>query len=277
MQVTVQWAEGDSGNGPDLGWLLNEGVCTVRVRLIACSMLVAMSVGAAGCALSPSVVGHAASSSAATATPQATATLAPGAATLPGPVAVVAPGAIHVPTKGSSERVALMDAARARLGTSSQFVVNQLKSDSAWAIGELTPTSGGATVFVAFRNRVDGGWEAVWNGVSGGPAGVTAADARFSPGVIASIDWAGKPLTSVILAAAKKLASSNGSAPVTGAKITDTTQDSKGRWWAAVHIDNNIDGGTVVIYRDGGTWKYFAFGTGLEESALPKDVKLILY
>lgn len=254
-----------------------KGVRSVRVRLVFCATLVAVLVGAAGCASSSAVKGRAASSVAATTTPQATATLVPTAPAAPAPVAVMASGALHVPAKDTPERVALMNAARARLGTSSTFVVNQLESDSAWAVGELTPTSGGAAVFVAFRDRVDGGWEAIWHGVSGGPAGATAADARFSPGVIASIDWAGRPSSAAILAAAKRLAPLNGSGPVTGAKIVDTTQDSKGRWWAAVHIDNNVDGGTVVIYRDGDTWKCFDFGTGLDESALPKGVKLTLY
>lgn len=248
----------------------------VGVRVISCSILLAVSVGVVGCAASPKAVGGGASS-VATSTPEATAAVEATTTTDSGPPPVVASGALHQPAQGSAERTALMDAARDRIKTSSQFVVHQLESDNAWAVGELAPSGGGATVFVSFRNEVDGGWQAIWNGAAGGPAGTTRADARFSPQVIAGIDWSGKPSTDDILAAAKKLAPLNGSAPVTGAKLNDITQDSKGRWWAAVIIENNVDGGVIVIYRDNGKWKCYAFGTGLEESDLPKDVKLSYY
>jgi hypothetical protein len=82
------------------------------------------------------------------------------------------------------------------------------------------------------------------------------------------------PTSAAILAAARRLAPLNGSAPVTGARIADTTQDSQGRWWAAVTIENEVDGGVIVLYRDADTWKCFVFGTGLDEADLPKDVQL---
>lgn len=170
-----------------------------------------------------------------------------------------------------------MNAARVRLKVSSEFVVHQLKSDYAWAVGELTPVKGGATRFVAFRNQAAGGWRAIWSGRTDGPAGARRADPRFSRKVIASIDWTGKPSTPQILVAARRLAPLNGSARVTGAKIADVTRDSRGRWWAAVYIDTVVDPGGIVVYRDGGTWKCGAgFGTDLPGiiEALPRDVRL---
>jgi hypothetical protein len=191
-----------------------------------------------------------------------------------GPVAVVASGALHTPALGSPERQSLMDAARAHLGApaSKKFVVYQLKSDGAWAIGELMLD--GKTAFYAWRNEVAGGWKVFWSGPPGGPDAALAVDDRLPKAVIDATDWLGKPTNDAMVAAAVKLYLSGGAPKDKGATFGQATQDSKGRWWAVVFVKNDIDGAIVVIYRDKGTWKLRDMGTGIEPSDLPSDVKL---
>lgn len=240
-------------------------------RPIAIAVLLCASVGLVAC--SPPAPASTRTQPPAV-TPPATSTVAPTSTTPAGPPAVVPSGALHTPAMGSAERTALMGAARAFSGLSagSKFVVRQLKSDGAWAVGELS--LGSKTSFYAFRNQVDGGWKAFSSGPAGSSSKATHSDPRLSRAVVAAIDWTGMPTESEMVAAAKRLAKATGTIVVGGAKFGSATQDSKGRWWAEVDITNNIDGAIVIIYRDHGTWKLFDAGTGIDPSSLPPDVKL---
>jgi hypothetical protein len=108
-----------------------------------------------------------------------------------GPAVAASSGKTYTPSK--DERKPMMDAARRRLGTDSQFVVLQLVSDGAWAVGYLQTVKGGGNSWLAWRNEAGGGWQAIWSATDSSYAAtlILATDARFSQGVLSQVNWGG--------------------------------------------------------------------------------------
>ncbi|MBI5231295.1 MAG: hypothetical protein HY876_03920 [Coriobacteriales bacterium] len=191
-------------------------------------------------------------------------------------------GPLHTPQPGSAERQALADAARKQLDTTSRFIVNQMYSNGAWAIAQLTPKNGGASSFVAFRHW-DDGWTAYWDRrVADRDSGLKDADPRISDEVVDAVSWKGKkppaassgrPSNSEVASAARSIVSkSNPDVEITGTEVMGVAKDSQGRWWGWVVVKgpSNVDPLTVYLYKSGGSWKLWDYGT--EPKPVPGDV-----
>jgi hypothetical protein len=192
---------------------------------------------------------------------------------------VAASGSVVTPKQGDVVRTALMDAARVKLGTSSQFYVLALKTDGAWAVAALRTVDGGKGAWVAFRNELPGGWVAFWSGdVTDSGKAVKAADARFADAVLAATDLemdVGKPTVAEAEAAVLKIAKKTyPTIPTKTAKAAGLGVDSKGAWWVQAWTDAGLEyeGEQWFAYYDGTTWKLKEYGTGLERSDLPADI-----
>ncbi len=70
--------------------------------------------------------------------------------------------AVLEPKMGTAERTALMDAARAYLGISNQFLVWQLFVHDDHAVADITPVGGGQRNLVSFV-RENGRWQGQWH------------------------------------------------------------------------------------------------------------------
>jgi hypothetical protein len=86
-----------------------------------------------------------------------------------------------------------------------------------------------------------------------------------------------RPTDSEITAVVKKFAARQNSdvalARVASIKVA---RDSRGRWWVsarAVPAKSMYDEATLYLYKQGAKWKLKAFGTNVDTSALPKDVR----
>lgn len=80
----------------------------------------------------------------------------------------VSSGAVTTPKTGSAVRTALMDAARASLGTTTKFVVHQLYVQGDAAVGDIQPESGSPRMFIAWTGGPDA-WEVGWTANFGAP------------------------------------------------------------------------------------------------------------
>jgi len=152
----------------------------------------------------------------------------------------LATGPISTPAAGTSTRQALMNAARTKLKTTSQFRIYQLYVQGDTAIGDLEAVSGGKRVFVAWKGP---GWTAVWTA----PFGSSTANAKaaasalegFSQELIGRIDFKlAKPLGSSAMKASLTAAAKTWSDQAMGGvgapyKVTTAkvAQDSNGTWW----------------------------------------------
>ena len=187
-------------------------------------------------------------------------------------------GSEHVPEAGSDERAALMDAARAALGTTSQFEVFSLVSDGAWAMGVLKPVDSKTVHAVAYRNEIAGGWAVFWNGTPDEAAAAAAqtADGRFSAAVAEKVDYAARSvgdgerdaIAKEILSNFRKQMGSQ----YTNPKITHL-QKTGNQWWAVGVHSGFADGGNwIAVQQRRGWWDIFDMGTegpvdeGLRES-----------
>jgi len=177
-------------------------------------------------------------------------------------------GSVHVPKTGSDERVALMDAARDALGTTSQFEVFSLVSDGAWAIGILKPVDSKTVHAVAYRNEVAGGWTAFWNGTPDEAAAGAAqvADDRFSARVSKKVDYAARSVGGSERDAIAKEILSNFRKQMgpryTNPKITHL-QKTRNQWWAVGVHSGFADGGYwIAVQQRRGWWDIFDMGTG---------------
>jgi hypothetical protein len=194
---------------------------------------------------------------------------------------VAASGSVVSPKQGDAIRTALMDAARVKLGTSSQFYVLALKTDGAWAIAALRTVDGGKGSWVALRNEVPGGWVAIWSAGDGSGAAeaIALADPRFAPAVLSAMDFTldvGKPTVAEAEAAVLKLAKkAYAEIPIKSAKVVGMGVDSKGDWWVQAWTDAGTayEGEQWFAYWDGSVWKIKDYGTGLDRVDLPSDIK----
>ena len=206
-----------------------------------------------------------------------TATVKPPATTGP---EVALSGKVVTPQQGDPVRTALMDAARAKLGTTSQFYVLAISTDGAWAAAALRTVDGGKGAWVAFRNEIPAGWVAFWSGaeMDGGTA-IKAADSRFADAVLAPMDLeidVTKPTVAEAEAGVLKLAKkAYPSIPIKTAKAEGMGVDSKGQWWVQAWTDagTEYENEQWFAYYNGVTWKLKEYGTGLERSDLPSDIK----
>lgn len=228
----------------------------------------------AGCS-SPSD-GSTTPSSGGSVTPSATAK--PPATTGP---TVAMSGAVVSPKQGDVVRSALMEAARVRLGTSSQFYVLQISTDGAWAVAALRTVDGGKGSWMAFRNEIPAGWVAFWSAPTGAGAAeaIRAADTRFASAVLTPMDFSldvGKPTVAEAEAAVIRIAKKEyASIPTKSAEAEGMGIDAKGRWWVQAWTDAGItyENEQWFAYYDGEVWTLKTYGTGLERSDLPADIE----
>jgi hypothetical protein len=155
--------------------------------------ITAAATGSAGGQSAPSATGSTGSAPAATPADPAASQPAP---TTPAeqpaaPAAPAAPGAVHTPQKDTAERKALMDAARAYFGTSSQFYVNQLYVQDNLAVGDIAAVKKGKRTLVVWQGQP---WKVIYVGAwSGLTAGVLLQQAPdITPELAGSINFAKK-------------------------------------------------------------------------------------
>jgi len=74
---------------------------------------------------------------------------------------------IYTPAKGTTERQALMDAARIHDSFSAQYVVNALYSNGEWAIGTLKPDSVAVDPSAYIWHKAIDGWVCAFSGTDG--------------------------------------------------------------------------------------------------------------
>jgi hypothetical protein len=107
-----------------------------------------------------------------------------------------ATGPITTPAVGSAVRTALMDALRKRLGTSGQFVVNQLFVQDGYAIGDVKPATGGDRLFVVWTGQppqaqANVPWSVAWSSRPGKSSSSAARKAvpGLSDALVQRFDW----------------------------------------------------------------------------------------
>jgi len=201
-----------------------------RLLVVLCVVLVAATLGA-GCAKKK---------------PTTTTSIVPsGSSGSVTPTSDVEPGngageKITTPVTGTPARTALMDAARAKLGTSAQFIVYQLYVQGEYAIGDLETSPGGKRQFVAFKGPE---WQALWVAPYGDPS-ATSAKAKaavpgLSAGLLAKIDWTFKKpvsdaaMESSLSTEAKKWSKTlmEGLGEPYNVVMVKAAKDSTGTWW----------------------------------------------
>lgn len=245
-----------------------------RITVLVAAALIAGMLALAGCA-KPSITTQASSSTATATSQQATSaeqtSVEPETST-----PIVASGPITTPASGSKERTALLDAARAKLGTGTQFYVYQLFVQGDTALGDLEPSTKSSVgrVFVAWERR-GGVWTAIGASNFGTKAASAAATARalpsFSAEIIGKINWTlAKPKTSgtgsassmksSLSAAAKAWSKTAMSSKGSPYKVTvlKVAQDTKGVWWG--HVVTQPTGDANNSYEPLNYWAKYSGG-----------------
>ncbi len=219
-----------------------------RILGAACIVMLAVLL-AAGCAKKTPVTVAPVDSG----TPSAASSTTPPPSPQVEPPPSVSSGPITTPAAGTDERTALMDAARTKLGTTSQFVVYQLFVQGDHAVGDIETASGGKRQFVVFKGGP--GWEADWVAAFGS-AGASEAGAKAgAPGaskeLLGKIDWKYKkpPSSTAMLAslsaAAKKWTKSlmGGVGEPYNVTLVKVAKDSKGVWWGRAVVQPSPSAG----------------------------------
>lgn len=190
-------------------------------------------------------------------------------------------GAVTSPAAGSAERKALLDAARERLATKSQFYVYQLYAQGDTALGDIEPLTKSAygRIVVAWE-RSNGKWAAIGATKFGSAAATAANTARalpsFSTELINKMDWSlPKPapassgsassasMIKSLSAAAKTWANTpmDGKGTPYNIASVKVAQDSKGTWWGHVVVQPTGDASNSYEALDywakytGGSWQ----------------------
>ena len=179
-------------------------------------------------------------------------------------------GPISTPAPGSDERTKLMNAAREKLNTTSQFYVYQLYVQGNTALGDIEPVSGGERSFVAWQVQ-NQGWVCLWSAPFGSAdAKSAAADAALpdlSAALLAKIDWTmPKPLkeadmiASLSAAATKWAKSAMGGAgqpyTITMCKVD---KDAHGVWFG--HVVVQPTGDATNAYEPLNIWAKYSGGS----------------
>lgn len=151
-----------------------------------------------------------------------------------------ATGPVTTPAAGSDLRTTLMDAAREKLGSNSQFVVYQLSSQGDYAVGDIETATGGKRQFVAWKGPE---WKAVWvapfASTTATAVGAKAALPDFSAELLKTINWSYKKpasnaaMLSSLTVAAKKWTKQlmDGVGDPYNVTLVKVAKDSKGVWW----------------------------------------------
>ncbi|MDP2182092.1 MAG: hypothetical protein Q8K99_05940 [Actinomycetota bacterium] len=170
------------------------------------------------------------------------------------PEPATATGEITTPKTGTALRTALMDAARAKLGTKSQFYVYQLFVQGNTALGDIETVDGGVRSFVAWSGPV---WEAEWSATYGSH-GASTGDARttlpsLSDELLRTLNWdMPKPAPAAAMKASlsdevvkwsSKLMSGAG-APYKIA-VVKVAQANDGTWWGRAIVQPMPGGGNA--------------------------------
>ena len=198
--------------------------------VIACLFLAALL--PAGCAKKTPATMSAGQTSSAETSVSVESTVPPPAGELSEP--------ITTPGTDSVTRKALMDAARKKLGTASQFIVYQLYVQGDRAIGDLETVSGGKRQFVAFKGPE---WEAEWvtpfGSASASSAGAKQEVSGLSSELLARMDWNHqKPASSAAMVKSLTTEAKKWSKQLMGGQgepykmtMVKVAQDSNGEWW----------------------------------------------
>ncbi len=158
----------------------------------------------------------------------------------------VASTEIMTPSTGSAQRKALLDAARTRFSTTSEYKVYQLYVLGDTAVGEISSVDSGKRSFVAWADGPK--WAVVWTASPGSAAanakGASAALPSFSAKLIDKIDWVPPGPTAAQIAAkqaslataAKKWSKTTMNSMGEPYKVTlnKVAIDTKGVWWGHV-------------------------------------------
>ena len=202
----------------------------VAVAVCVCMVIAVFSAGCAKKAV-PNTSGQGPAET--TLTPETSKTADVPTSTEPG-------GPITTPVTGTVLRTQLMDAARAKLGTTSQFVVYQLFVQGDQAVGDLEAASGGQRQFVVFKGPE---WTGVWVAPFGASSASAASAKEGVPGIseelLSRIDWKfTKPVSDEAMVSslsskakgwAKTLMDGQGEPYViTSVKVA---KDNNGGWW----------------------------------------------
>lgn len=224
---------------------MNARVRILSPLLIAAFIAIVLMTAGCACTPQPKQTGTAAST-VPTATPVETSTPSGGEATVSaGPT---------TPAKGSADRKALLDAARAKLGTSSEFYVHQLFVDGAQGVGDLESVNTKSRWFVVWTGG-PGDYKAVWTqSVGNGDAAKAAARSQvpdLKTALVDKLDWSvKKSLTQDAASMKSDLAASakgwtkllmNGKGSPYKVESCKVAQDSSGKWWGRVVIQPTGD------------------------------------
>jgi hypothetical protein len=245
----------------------------LRIVIPSLAVLAVVTLATGGCACTPQPKQTAAK---ATQVPTATAETTASIGTTP---AAAATGDVATPGKGSAERKALLDAARAKLGTSAEFYVYQLYTKDSQGIGDIESVASHNRWFVAWTGGPT--FKAVWTTpVGGGSQARTQAQAAvsdLSPDLVAKMDWSVKKTTAVATADAATMKSNLSSSAkqwtkslMSGKgqpyKVTSVkaAQDSSGKWWGVASVQptgdasNQYESVEFWAKRSGTSWQYKA-------------------
>jgi hypothetical protein len=169
------------------------------------------------------------------------------------PVAEVSEGPITSPAAGSDERTALLDAARKKLSTTSQFVVYQLYVQGDVAVADLETVSGGKRQFIIFKGAPewDAAWVAAFGSAGASDTGVKKAVPSVSDELLGKLDWKyKKPASSAAMRASLSTASKKWAKSLMGGvgepysvTTVKVAKDSKGVWWGRVVVQPSPSAG----------------------------------
>jgi hypothetical protein len=202
---------------------------------------------AGGCACTPQPKQTATT---ATQVPTASVETTPAGGTTP----AASTGGVTTPGKGTADRKALLDAARAKLGTSAEFYVHQLYTDGSQGIGDIESVTSHNRWFVAWTGGPS--FKAVWTTpVGGGPQAKSEAEAavsNLSPTLVDKMDWSVKKtaaaadastMKSNLSSAAKQWTKTLMSGKGEPYKVSSVkvAQDSSGKWWGVVVVQPTGD------------------------------------
>lgn len=152
---------------------------------------------------------------------------------------------ITSPVAGTAARNALMDAARVKLGTTSQFVVYQLFVQGDYAVGDLETSPGDKRQFVAFKGPE---WQVLWVAPYGSETASSAAAKSAVYGIsdelLAKIDWKyKKPVSDAAMADSLASAAKGWSKTLMEGLgepykviMVKVAQDNSGAWWGRVIV-----------------------------------------
>jgi hypothetical protein len=170
------------------------------------------------------------------------------------PAPEVSSGPITTPAAGSDERTALMDAARKKIGTTSQFVVYQLFVQSDAAVADLEATSNGKRQFVAFTGpQWEGVWVAPYGSANASSAKAKGAVPVLSDELLGKIDWKyKKPASSTSMSASLVTASKKWTKSLMAGvgepykvNYVKVAKDSKGVWWGRTVVQPSPTSGNA--------------------------------